>query len=341
MPNSFRVLVTARSFCNTPGAHHDYLTSNGCEVVMAARTHPLTSNELAALIPGFDGAILGLDICDSGVIERADRLRVISRYGAGVSEIDLEAASERGIAVTNAPGANALAVAELAIGLIFCLARGLPKSITSARENTWHRPLGWELTGKTLGLIGLGAVGREVATKARALGMKVIAFDPFAKLDGIEMLELDEILERSNVISLHAPLTPETNQLINHERISKMRNGAIIVNTARGGLIDETALEQALRTGKLAGAAADTLERDPPEDHPLLQLEHFFYTPHIGANTIQSVERTGLMAAKNLIAVLRGEPCEHIVNRAMLELSDNRASLELSDNRASLEEKKP
>jgi D-3-phosphoglycerate dehydrogenase len=319
MPNSFRVLVTARSFCNTPGLHHDFLTDHGCKVVMAARTHPLTSSELAELIPGFDGAILGLDICDSSVIERADRLRVISRYGVGVSEIDLEAASEHGIAVTNAPGANAPAVAELAIGLMFCLARGLPKSISSARENIWHRQLGWELTGKTLGLIGLGAVGREVATRARALGMNVIAFDPFSKLDGIPMLKLDEILEQADVISLHVPLTPETNQLINRARIAQMRDGAILINTARGGLIDESALEQALTSGKLAGAAADTLEEDPPEDHPLLQLETFLYTPHIGANTIQSVERTGLMAAHNLISILRGEPCEHIVNKSLLE----------------------
>jgi D-3-phosphoglycerate dehydrogenase len=319
MPNLFRVLVTARSFCNTPGLHHELLTSHGCEVVMAARTHPLTSSELADLIPGFDGAILGLDVCDSSVIERADRLRVISRYGAGVSEIDLEAASERGIAVTNAPGANALAVAELAIGLMFCLARGLPRSISSARANVWNRQLGWELTGKTLGLIGLGAVGREVATRARALGMQVSAFDPFAKLEGIQMLELEEILEQAEVVSLHAPLTPATNQLLNQERFSQMRDGAILINTARGGLIDEVALEQALRSGKLAGAAADTLEEDPPEDHPLLQLETFLYTPHIGANTVQSVERTGMMAAQNLIAVLHGEPCEHIVNRALLE----------------------
>jgi D-3-phosphoglycerate dehydrogenase len=319
MPNLYRVLVTARSFCNTPGVHHDFLTEHGCEIVMAAHAHPLASSELARLIPGFDGAILGLDICDSSVIEHADRLRVISRYGAGFSEIDLEAASERGIAVTNAPGANALAVAELAIGLMFCLARGLPKSISSARENVWHRQLGWELTGKTLGLIGLGAVGREVAIRAQALRMKVIAFDPFAKPQGIPMLELNEILEQSDVISLHAPLTPDTNQLINHEKIARMRNGAILINTARGGLLDEVALEQALHSGKLAGAAADTLEEDPPEDHPLLQLENFLYTPHIGANTLQSVERTGLMAAQNLIAILRGEPCEHIVNRVLLE----------------------
>jgi D-3-phosphoglycerate dehydrogenase len=319
MPNQYRVLVTARSFCNTPGLHHTFLIEHGCEVVMAARTHPLTSSELGDLIPGFDGAILGLDICDSSVIERADSLRVISRYGAGVSEIDLEAASERGIVVTNAPGANAIAVAELAIGLMFCLARGLPHSISSARANVWHRQLGWELTGKTLGLIGLGAVGHEVATRARALGMKVIAFDPFAKLEDIPMLELDEILEQSDVVSLHAPLTPETNQLINHQRIAQMRNGALLINTARGGLIDEGALEHALRSGKLAGAAADTLEEDPPENHSLLQLEHFLYTPHIGANTIQSVERTGLMAAQNLIAILLGEPCEHIVNKSLLE----------------------
>ena len=317
---TYRVLATARSFCNTPGPHLDFLESHGCEVVRAARSHPLSSPDLALLIPGFDGVILGLDACDARVLEAADRLRAISRYGVGVSEVDIEGASERGIAVTNTPGANALGVAELAVALMFSVARAIPRTVESARRNEWVRHTGWELTGKTLGLIGLGTIGREVAKRARGLGMRVIGFDPVIRdVDGVESVPFDALLAESHVVSLHAALTDATRHLIDVDRIGQMRDGAVLINTARGGLVDQGALEEALIAGKLAGAASDTLEDDPPEDHPLLQLDNFLYTPHIGASTTESVERAGMMAAQNLVAVLRGEPCEFVVNREALE----------------------
>jgi D-3-phosphoglycerate dehydrogenase len=317
----FRVLATARSFCNSAGPHHDFLRLNDCEVDRCAQDHPLSADELRKLIRGYDGAILGLDICDASVIERADSLRVISRYGAGVDQVDLDAAARRGIAVTNAPGANSLAVAELCIGLMFSLARNIPQVAAAARAGQWKRSAGWELSGKTLGIIGLGEVGRLVAVRALALGMTVLAHDPFSQrtVDGVQRVDLTSLLQGSDVITLHCALTPETRHLINAERLSDVRSGAYLINTARGDLVDEQALYEALSQGNLSGAAADVFHDDPPDGSPLLTLDHFIATPHTGATTREAVQRVAMMAAQNLVTVLRGEPCQYIVNAVALE----------------------
>jgi D-3-phosphoglycerate dehydrogenase len=319
---AFRVLVTARSFSTASGPHHDFLRHNGCEVDLHAKAHPMSADELGEVIGGYDGAILGLDTCDASVIERADRLRVISRYGSGVDQVDLEAAAQRGIAVTNTPGANKIAVAELAIGLIFALARNIPQVASAARQGTARRTPGWELTGKTLGIVGLGAIGREVAVRGLALGMRVIAHDPFfgGGTPPVPLVDLPTLLRESDVISLHCALTPQTERLIDAARIAQMRDGACVINTARGGLIDEKTLHTALQSGKLLGAAADVLRDDPPPiDHPLLALDNFIYLPHLGATTREAVQRMSMMAAQNLVAVLRGDPCDYVVNAAALK----------------------
>jgi D-3-phosphoglycerate dehydrogenase len=317
----FRIIATARSFCNSDGPHHALLRENDCEVERRAGEHPLRAEALREVIGGYDGAILGLDICDTSVIERADRLRVISRYGAGVDQVDLEAASRRGIAVTNTPGANKLAVAELAIGLMFALARSIPLVANAARVGTWKRMAGWELTGKTLGVVGFGEIGREVGARAQALGMRVLAYDPFWKgeMAGIQPVDLPTLLREADIITLHCALTPETRNLFNADRIAQMRGGAYLINTARGDLVDEAALYEALHVGHLAGAAADVFREDPPMHSPLLTLDNFIATPHIGATTRESVQRMSLMAAQNVVAVLRGEPCPYIVNKAALD----------------------
>ncbi len=318
---AYQVLVTARSFGKVSGPHQDYLTQHDCEIHLRAQANPMTAAELRQIIAGYDGAILGLDICDASVIEAADRLKVISRYGAGVDTVDLDAAARRGIPVTNTPGANKIAVAELTIGLIFALARSLPQAAAGARHNQWLRSPGWELTGKTLGLIGLGAIGREVAARASALGMRVLGYDPYTNSppDTIESVDLPTLLSTAHVVSLHCAATPETDNLINAERIAQMRDGACLINTARGSLVDEEALYQALTSGKLAGAALDVFRQDPPNDHPLLKLDNCIGTPHLGATTTESVQRMALMAAQNLVAVLRGDPCEFIVNAQALK----------------------
>ncbi len=319
---SYRILATARSFCNSDGPHHEYLRVNDCIVERHAQEHPLRADELRQMIPGYDGAILGLDICDASVIERADRLRVISRYGAGVDQVDLEAASRRGIDVTNAPGASKIAVAELCVGLIFALARNIPQVAAGASKGVWKRSAGWELYGKTLGIIGLGVIGREVAIRAQALGMRIVAHDPFSltAMEGVEYVNLPDLLREANVITLHCALTPDTRHLINSERLGQMRKGAYLINTARGDLVDEAALYAALTGGQLAGAAADVFHDDPPTGNPLLVLDNFIATPHIGATTREAVERVSMLAAQNLVAVLRGEPCEYVVNAGALAI---------------------
>jgi D-3-phosphoglycerate dehydrogenase len=317
----FHVLATPRSFCHSEGPHQSLLKERGVVLTLAAKEHPLTSAELAALIPAYDGVILGLDVCDAAVLARAERLKVISRNGVGVDRIDLAAASRRGVAVTITPGANRTGVAELAIGLMFALARQLPQVAQAAKRGLWRQLKGWELGGKTLGLIGYGAIGREVATRGAALGMRVLAYDPYQPGDvvGAERCALPELLKASDIVSLHAPLTPETEGLIGPAALAQMKQGAVLINTARGGLVDEAALYQALTQGKLAGAAMDAFIDEPPTANPLLGLDTFIATPHIGAATHESSARANVMAAENLLAVLGGEACPHVINADALE----------------------
>lgn len=313
----FRVLVTARSFANTPGAHQDMLREGGCELDLRAPSHPYKAEQLRELIGGYDGVILGLDACDASVIERADQLKVISRYGVGVDAVDLQAATAKGIAVTNTPGANMLGVSELTLGLLFALARQIPQVAAAAKGGAWTRPTGWELSGKQLGVVGFGAIGRDVGKKAVALGMKVLAYDPFwtGEMDGVENVSLERVIAESDVVTLHCSLTPETANLINTERIATMKDGAYIINTARGELVDEDALYNGLKSGKLAGAAIDAFRVEPPTGSPLLTLDNFIAIPHLGATTRESVQRMAMMASENLLAVLRGENCRYVVNR--------------------------
>ncbi len=314
---AFRVLATARSFCKSDGPHHAYLRDNGCELDLHPPDHPMSAAELAELVPGYDGLILGLDDCNADVIARADRLRVISRYGSGVDKVDVNAATARGIVVTNTPGVNRIAVAELTIGLMFCLARRIPQMVNNMRAGVWTRAQGWELYGKTLGLIGLGAIGREVAARAHALGMHVIANDPYSAgiLDrNADLVDLATLLREAHIISLHCATTPETTNLINAERLALVRDGAYLVNTARGELVDEGALYDALVSGKLAGAASDVFHNEPPEGSPLLALDNFLPTLHIAGTTQESVQRMAMLAAQNVVDVLRGDISGYAVN---------------------------
>ena len=316
----FRVLATARSFCRNDGPHMARLRDDGCDVDLGAQDQPLSAAELAARIPGYDGVILGLDACDASVFAAADRLRAVSRYGVGVDAVDLDAATAHGVTVTNTPGSNATAVAELAIGLMFALARDLPRAAASAKARRFERSTGWELSGRTLGLVGYGTIGREVARRADALGMHVLAHDPFRSesFAPAEATDLASLLRASDVVSLHAALTPDTRRLLDAPNLSLMPPHAVLVNTARGDLVDEAALYDALRERRLAGAALDAFAHEPPHESPLLDLDTVIATPHLGAATRESVERTALLAAGNLADVLHGRFCPHVVNRDVL-----------------------
>ncbi|MDZ4764810.1 MAG: phosphoglycerate dehydrogenase [Chloroflexota bacterium] len=312
---TFRIVATARSFCNTPGEHQDLLRAAGCELELRAPSHQLTADELRPLVAGVDGLILGLDRCDASVIAAANVLKVIARTGVGVDEVDLEAASARGIAVTITPGANSDAVAELTIGFIFALARSIPRVASAAARGEWLRPAAYEIGGKTLGVIGLGAIGRGVAKRALGLGLRVVGYDPIAgDVPDVERVSIPNLLAQSDIVSLHVPLTPETRNLIDAAALATMRDGAALINTARGGLVDEDALYAALKSGKLSGAAMDAFQTEPPVGSPLLTLDNFIAAPHIGANTREAALKMSLMAAQNCLAVLRGEPCPYIIN---------------------------
>ncbi|MFC2024327.1 phosphoglycerate dehydrogenase [Chloroflexota bacterium] len=317
----FRVVATARSFCNNDGPHHDYLHNNNCEVDLCPPKHPLPSVELKKLIRGYDGIILGLDECDSAVINHSDKLRVISRYGAGIDQVDIDAASTRGIIVTNTPGTNRIAVAELTFGLMFALLRNIPKATYNAQSSIWQRYQGYELYGKSLGIIGFGFIGREVAKRARCLGMHVLVHSRHCKkAAGVSLVNLDTLLRESDILTLHTSLTPENRDLIGTEQINQMKDGAYIINTARGELINEESWYQALKSGKLAGGAADVFREEPPKNNPLLTLDNFMATLHMGSTTKESIARMAMMASENLLAILRGQHCDYVVNKEALEV---------------------
>jgi D-3-phosphoglycerate dehydrogenase len=312
---AFRILATARSFSKSDGPHHAYLRGHDCEVDLRPPDHPYSEAELAALIPGYEGVILGLDDCGPSVIAAGDKLKVISRYGSGVETVAISSATQKGVVVTNTPGVNRVAVAELAVGLMFCVARSIPQVAHRVWRGKFERVRGWELSGKTLGILGLGKIGREVADRAVALGMRVLAYDPYVtSAPNAELASLEEVLAEAHIVTLHMPSTLDTRDFINVQRIAAMRDGAYLINTARGELVDEGALYDALKTGKLGGAASDVFRDEPPRGNPLLTLDNFIPTMHMAGTTRESVERMALLASQNLVAVLRGEPCDYIVN---------------------------
>jgi len=281
---------------------------------------PLASAELAGLLKDADGLIAGLDQIDASALAAGRRLKVIARYGVGVDRVDVAAATRRGIIVTNTPGANSAAVAELAVGLMLALCRHICQANQAIRGGQWPRYAGIGLGGKTIGLVGFGSIGREIASRLGVFGCRLLASDPYVKPDAaaglpVSLVTLDELLAASDIVSLHTAATPVTAGMVNAGFLHKMKPGALLINTARGELIDESALQQALEKKHLAGAALDCFREEPPEPrHPLLQLPQVIATPHMGAHTDEALNAMGRMALDACLAVLRGECPAHIVN---------------------------
>jgi D-3-phosphoglycerate dehydrogenase len=311
-----RVLITARSFRNVRGEHWDLLEREGCEIVNSPYDRPLTWAEMLDLVGGVHGVIVGVDEVTAPVIQASTGLKVISKHGVGVDNIDLAAATAAGVVVTNTPEANKVAVAELTIALMLALARRLVKHHQVISGGGWAREMGTELAGKTLGLIGCGRIGYEVTKRARALEMEIIFYDQYTlKVPDARQVSLDELLARSDYVSVHVPYTPETHHILGAEAFAKMKDGVYVINTARGGTVDEAALYEAIVAGKVAGAALDVRPKEPPlPDDPLNTLENVILTPHAGATTREAVLRMAKGAAENLLAVLRGERPPNVVN---------------------------
>lgn len=315
----YRVLVTPTSFGLEDPRLKAYLEGQVGEVVYNQAGRPLASAELVPLLREIDGMIAGLDCLDRQAIQAAGRLKVIARYGVGLDSVDLQAAGERGIVVTNTPGANAGSVAELAIGLMLALARNLPAAIQETRSGGWPRYRGVALEGKSVGLVGLGAIGRQVARRLLCFDCAVLAHDPLvqavpAELSAVQLLPLEELLGLADFVSLHCPLTPETRGMVGAAFLDQMKPGAFLVNTARGELVDEAALLAALESGRLRGAALDVFAgQPPPPDHPLLAHPRVIVTPHLGSHTDSAMNAMGWMAVHDCLAVLRGEAPLHRV----------------------------
>jgi D-3-phosphoglycerate dehydrogenase len=316
---SFRVLVTPRSFGRHDPQLKAELEATVGEVIYNPFGRPLTSSEVQELLPHCDGYIAGLDTIDRAALEAADRLRIIARYGVGVDRVDLEAAREKGIVVTNTPGANSTSVAELAIGLMLSLARMIPLANQETRAGKPPRIQGVSLEGKVVGLLGLGAIGKRVARRLQGFDCTVLAYDPAvdaatAQEVGAVLCSQEEVVAKSDFLSLHVPILPETRGMVNASFLARMKDGAFLINTARGELIDEVALFEALKRGHLKGAALDAFAQEPPsEDNPLFSLPQVIATPHMGAHTDGATNAMGWGALRDCLAVLRGEDPIHRV----------------------------
>ncbi|MGZ8769311.1 phosphoglycerate dehydrogenase [Aeromicrobium sp.] len=306
------MLIATRTFGSTSREPWDILTAAGCDhALLDIRT--ASDAELTDALGRVDAAIVGGRPITASMIEASERLKVIAMHGVGVDHIDRAAAKAKGIVVANAPGANASSVADLAIGLMLAVARRIPQESLELQHGHWTSSVGTELWQKTLGLVGLGQIGRGVAQRAHGFEMNVLGYDPYvtdADVEelGIHPVELDELLAGSDIVSLHAPATPETRNLISAERLVAMKSTAILINTARGDLVDESALREALTNGVIAGAGLDAHVHEPPLDDSLVSLPNVVATPHIGAHTAEAVTRASVMAAQNVVAVLSGGP---------------------------------
>lgn len=316
-----KVLVTAGSVKGSPAALQA-LRDAGCDVVVETTPLPWNEDWLLAHTHDVDALLFAMEPVSARLIDNATRLKVIARPGVGYDTVDMEAATRRGVLVTIAAGANDQSVADHTFGLLLMAARGLVTAVNSVQQHGWERPVGTEVWGKTLAIVGLGRIGQAVARRARGFDMRVLAVarapDPaLAASLGVEFVDMDRALAEADFVSLHAPLTSGTANLIDAAAVARMKRGAFLVNTSRGGLVDEQALAAAVREGHLAGAAVDVLKvQGANSPSPLIGVPGILVTPHMATFSRESMERVALSAAGSVVAALRGERPAGLVNEA-------------------------
>jgi phosphoglycerate dehydrogenase-like enzyme len=315
-----RVLITPATLSGNTGPYLQLLRQAGFEVVFPPRAAQLTEEELFEQLAGVSATVAGSEPYTRRVLEAHPDLRVIARAGVGYDAVDVAAATERGVAVTITPGTNHDAVAEHTFALLLALAKGLIARHHGTRTGQWPRHATLPLRGRTLGLVGLGRIGKAVAVRGAAFGMRLAAFEPlpdpaFIRQYGVTLLPLDRLLAESDYLTLHLPLTPESRHLINRQTLALMKPTAFLINTSRGGLVSEADLLEALRSGRLAGAGLDVFEEEPPAPGPLFALDNVVLTPHAAGVDLQSLDDMALSAAQAVVALSRGEwPAEKVVN---------------------------
>lgn len=295
------------------------LTAEDVEVIQKTN---LTKDELLLEIESADALLVRSQTkVTADVIEKASRLKVIARAGVGVDNIDIPAATRKGIIVVNAPDGNTISTAEHTFAMLISLSRNIPQAYHSIIQGKWDRKkyVGTELSGKTLSIIGLGRIGSELAKRAKAFQMKVVAFDPYLTREraeelGVKKATFEEAISIGDYITVHTPLTKSTHHLINQETFAQMKRGVRILNCARGGIIDEKALYQAIQDGIVAGAALDVFEEEPPGNHPLFSLPQVIATPHLGASTVEAQENVAIDVSEEVLHILREQPFKNAVN---------------------------
>ena len=314
-----KVLIATRSFGSTSPKPLQLLKDAGAEVVWVDASSPSVQEDILELVPEISAIIVGLVPITEKIFETSRKLKIVTMYGVGVNHIDLKAAQRKGVIVTNCPGSNDQAVADLTMGLMLAVARNIPQIDRDIREGDWKKYLGGELWQKKLGLIGLGNIAKGVAYRAKGFDMQLTAYDPYAsaevaKVHGISLVSFEEVITESDFVSLHAPLTEETNSMFGAEQFKKMKSTSYLINTARGGLVDEQALYVALSNGEIAGAGLDVFIEEPLRNSKLVELKNVVLTAHTGTHTKESIERMGIMAVENVLQVLRDDtPTNRIV----------------------------
>ncbi|MDN5313582.1 MAG: D-3-phosphoglycerate dehydrogenase / 2-oxoglutarate reductase [Thermoanaerobacteraceae bacterium] len=305
----------------------------------------LSEDELVEIIGGYDALVVRSATKVTAKIIENSNLKVIGRAGVGVDNIDLEAATKKGILVVNAPEGNTTAASEHTVALLMAMARNIPEAVQSLKNKVWDRKrfMGIELNGKTLGVVGLGRIGREVAKKAIGLGMNILAYDPYIIKQQVEninikVVDLDTVLKEADFITFHVPLTKSTYHMVGEKQFSMMKDGVMLINCARGGIIDEEALYDALKSGKVAGCALDVFEKEPPLESPLLDLPNLIATPHLGASTQEAQVSVAIDVAKDVIRALKGEMVKNPVNMVHIrpeEYSEIRPFVDLAEKMGS------
>jgi D-3-phosphoglycerate dehydrogenase len=317
-----KVLVSSRSFGQIVDIGNEILTREKFQIErILPEDRPVTEEKLHNLISRGDivAIVSGSEAIGSKALEDVGRLRVISKHGVGVDNIDLDVATERGVVVTNAPGTNTQAVADFTIGLMLCLSRKICLANQSTTSGKWKKFIGRELWQKTVGVIGTGAIGKHVIRRLKGFDVKILAYDieidtNFASKYGVNYVSLAHLLKESDYVTLHVPLTKATEGMIGRKELGQMKRSSYLINAARGEIVDEDALYHALQAGEIAGAALDVFATEPPQRQNLLDLDNLIATPHMAAYTYRAMMRMDKLCAENIVKVIKGERSEHTVN---------------------------
>lgn len=311
-----KLLITSRSFGRVSERPVEILRDAGFE--MDFFNDEFNINKFNEIVPGYEALIIGGHKLSVSALEQCGNMRIICKHGAGIDNIPIDTAKKMGIKVCNAPGTNANAVADLTLGLIIDLCRKISYGAEKVKKGEWGKTIGTDVYGKTLGLMGFGAIAKNVARRARGFNMKVLAYDPFVfqiedEFNGyVSLADKDEVLKKSDIVSLHLPLNENTKYIIDKEDLDIMKKGAFLINTSRGGVVREAAVAEALKIGRLAGAAFDVLEEEPLRgDNPLTECDNVIITPHMGMYSKEAIDAVSIICAQNIADEITGKDLKH------------------------------